>query len=682
MVERLMSSPSASPRGSLTRPGVAPLGRGLEALDGERISALLGPDGPFAATLPGFEHRESQQEMAGAVAAVLREGGQLLVEAGTGTGKSLAYLVPAVLSGQRVVVSTGTKNLQEQLFYKDIPLVRKALQVPFSACLMKGRGNYLCLARYAQFAAQPTFRLFEEAQHFDSLHRWSTLTRTGDRSEIPGVPERLDFWKTISARSENCVGKDCPDFDRCHVTRLRQRASESEILIVNHHLLFADLMVREGSFGEVIPEYDHLVLDEAHQIEDVATAYFGLTVSTMRVDELVHDAEKAWESRNGAGADARRIRDVKAELRLLRGAGQELFELYRSKAAKEERYRLRPGSANGDQHRARDGFRRQLARVRDLLAGIPNPDESTVALLRRAGEIERDLDVILDASDPESVSWCEQRERSVALRASPIHVAPLVQRLLFEKKRTVVMTSATLAVEGSFDYSSSRVGAAADSGRILASPFDYRRQALLYVPRDLPPPRDPVFLERAAAEIRELVRWSRGRAFLLFTSFANLHWIRRSLGKSFPYPLFVQGDASRGEILDSFRETPGAVLLATSSFWEGVDVMGEQLSLVVIDKLPFAVPGDPLVSARIDSVTSEGGNAFRDYQVPMAILSLKQGLGRLIRSRSDKGVVAVLDSRLATMPYGKRFLSSLPPYRLTHDRADVARFFEGDEPAP
>lgn len=666
-----MSPPGQTGQMDAPRTRVRSLERGLDALDTERVKELLGPAGPFTTTLAGFEHRESQQEMAGAVADMLREGGQLLVEAGTGTGKTLAYLVPAVLSGQRIVISTGTKNLQEQLFYKDIPLVRKALHVPFTACLMKGRGNYLCLARYAQFAAQPTFRLFEEAQHFDTLHRWSLMTKTGDRSEIPGVPERLEFWSGISARSENCVGKDCPDFDRCYVTRLRQRASETDIIVVNHHLLFADLMVREGSFGEVIPEYDHLILDEAHQIEDVATAYFGLTVSTARVEELAHDVEKAWETRSSPA----RVRAAKTEIRRFREAGRELFELYRSR---EERYRLKAASATREQEQAREGFRRQLAKLREGLSGIPNPDESTVALLRRTAEIERDLEVILDASDPESVSWCEQRERSVALRASPIQVAPMVQRMLLEKKRAVVMTSATLAVEGSFEYLSSRLGVATDRGRILVSPFDYRRQAILYVPRDLPPPRDPHFLERAAAEIRELLRWSRGRAFLLFTSFANLYRVRRALGNDFPYPLLVQGEASRGELLDSFRETRGAVLLATSSFWEGVDVMGEQLSLVVIDKLPFAVPGDPLISARIDWVTSKGGNGFRDYQVPMAVLSLKQGLGRLIRSRSDRGVVAVLDSRLTTMSYGKRFLLSLPPYRLTHDRAEVARFFEGE----
>jgi ATP-dependent DNA helicase DinG len=645
--------------------------RGLDALDPARVRDILGPSGPFAFSLAGFERREAQQEMAAAVADVLREGGELVVEAGTGTGKSLAYLVPAILSGQRVVISTGTKNLQEQLFYKDIPLVRKALNLPFTACLMKGRGNYLCLARYAQFQAQPAFRFFEEATHFETLQRWSQMTKTGDRSEIPGVPEKLDFWKGISARSENCVGKECPDFERCYVTKLRQKAAESELIVVNHHLLFADLVVRQGAYGEVIPDYDYLVLDEAHQLEDVATANFGLTVSSARVEELAQDAEKAWNGRR----ERSRAKQALSELKRLRGAGQELFQSYRPRPGNDDRYRLRPGSATPEQQRAVDGFRRQLLRVREGLEGMPEPDESTVALSRRAGEIDVDLEVIVGAADPEAVSWCETRERSVALRSSPIRVAPMVRSALLDRTRAVILTSATLAVDESFDYLSSRLGVETDRGRLLPSPFDYRSQALFYLPRRLPPPKDPGFIKSAADEIRLLLHASRGRAFLLFTSFANLHAVRKELAPDLPFPLFVQGEASRGEILDSFRKTPGAVLLATSSFWEGVDVMGEQLSLVVIDKLPFAVPSDPLVSARMDFVTGTGGNAFAEYQVPMAILTLKQGLGRLIRSKSDRGVVAVLDSRLSTMAYGKRFVRSLPPYRLTHDREDVESFF-------
>jgi ATP-dependent DNA helicase DinG len=654
--------------------GLKAVDRGLDALDSSRVREILGPRGPFAASLPGFEHRESQEEMAAAVGDVLREGGELTIEAGTGTGKTLAYLVPAILSGQRVVISTGTKNLQEQLFYKDIPLVRKALNLPFTACLMKGRGNYLCLARFAQFQAQPAFRFFEEASHFETLDRWSRMTKTGDRAEIPGVPEKLDFWKGISARSENCVGKECPDFDRCYVTKLRQRAAESEILVVNHHLLFADLVVRQGSYGEVIPEYDHLVLDEAHQLEDVATANFGLMVSTARVEELVQDAEKAWNERSGRA----RARQAVSELKRLRAAAHQLFQAYEPKEGKEDRYRLRPKAATPDQQRAAELFCGQLVQVRDGLEGMPDPDEATVALLRRAGEMEVDLGVIVGAADPESVSWCERRERSVALRSSPIRVAPMLRSLLLDRKRAVVLTSATLAVDESFDYVSSRLGVEAGRSRLLPSPFDYRSQALFYVPRHLPSPKDPGFTSSASSEIRSLLHASRGRAFLLFTSFANLHAVRKDLEPDLPYPLFVQGEASRGEILESFRQTEGAVLLATSSFWEGVDVMGEQLSLVVIDKLPFAVPSDPLVSARMDWVAGQGGNAFAEYQIPMAILNLKQGLGRLIRSRSDRGVVAVLDSRLATMAYGKRFIQSLPPYRLTHDRDEVQRFFAGE----
>ena len=645
--------------------------RDLDGLDIDHVRELLGEDSPLrtSTALPAFEYRRSQQDMAVAVAEVFRDGGELLVEAGTGTGKTLAYLIPAVLSGQRVVVSTGTKNLQEQLFYKDIPLLRKAMKVPFTACLMKGRGNYLCLTRHAQFAMQPSFRIFQEASHFDAVERWAGITKTGDRAEIPGVPDRLDFWKGISARSENCAGRDCSEFERCYVTKIRQRAAESDIIIVNHHLLFADLMVREGSYGAVLPDYDYLILDESHQIEDVATQYFGLVVSNVRVEELVRDCDEAWRTRAGA----ERVSRAQLQLRRLRSSGQELFESFRGR---DERYRLKPKAMTPAQERLHDGFVKELAKVRSELSGIPNPDEATVALSRRSSEIELDLVSILAASDPDAVSWCEQRERSVALHSSPIQVASFLKASLFERKHAVVMTSATLTVDDSFEYMGSRLGVATESCTTLASPFDYGEQALLYIARHLPPPREKAFMDEAIAEIRSLLDASHGRAFVLFTSFQNLRATKRAFEGNLPYPLLVHGDAPRGELLERFRETPGAVLLGTSSFWEGVDVMGEQLSCVIVDKLPFAVPGDPLVSARIDLVASTGGNGFADYQVPMAILSLKQGFGRLIRSKSDRGVVAILDSRVANKGYGRRFLSSLPPYRLTYDRRDVVRFFE------
>jgi ATP-dependent DNA helicase DinG len=642
---------------------------GQERLRADDINTLLGPDGPLAGILPGFELRRSQVEMALAVADRFREGGELLVEAGTGTGKTLAYLIPAVLFGQRVVISTGTKNLQEQLFYKDIPLVRNALS-NFSACLMKGRGNYLCRLRFGEFSSQPTFRFMEETEHFDTVLHWARITKTGDRADITGLPENVEFWSKISARNENCVGRNCRDFDRCYVTRLRQRAAESQIIVVNHHLLFADLVVREGSYGEVLPEYDCLVIDEAHQIEDVATQYFGAAVSNRRVDELARDVEAQWEARGGSAGKPVR------ELRSLVSVSRAFFDLYRDR---KDRYRIGGEEESRERVLAHEKLQRQLGIVIDDIKGMPEPDETTVALGRRAGEIRSELERILTASDPESVSWCEQRERSVVLRSSPINVGELVRRCLLEPKRTVVLTSATLAVDGSFDYISRQLGVEATEEKILPSPFDFSRQTILYIPRDLPVPRDPGFSGRVSEEVLALTRESRGRAFVLFTSFANLRAVRSRIEDRVEFPLLVQGEAPRSEILDRFRSTPGAVLLATSSFWEGVDVAGEQLSCVIIDKLPFAVPADPLIAARIDWIERRGGNGFTDFQVPMAILGLKQGLGRLIRSRRDRGVLAILDSRLLTMRYGRRFLSSLPPCPVTHERRDVTGFFESKE---
>ena len=647
--------------------------RDLSSLSEHRVGSFFEPGNELATAMSEFEYRVSQRNMAVKISQLFREGGQLLVEAGTGIGKTLAYLVPAVLSGQRVVISTGTKNLQEQLFYKDIPLLRKAMKIPFKACLMKGRGNYLCLTRYAQFSAQPAFTVFEEAHHFKALQDWSQVTKTGDNAEIQDVPENLHFWKYISSRSENCTGKDCSEFERCYITKLRQEAADSDIVIVNHHLLFADLMVREGSYGEVIPDYDYVVLDEAHQIEDVATQYFGLVVSSMHVEELVRDIDTLC----GTHSFSRTLSKVRLQLRRFSDVSKQMFGSY---VKKEERYRLSPDRITKEQSQLHHMFVQELSIVRDSLEEISNPDEVSVALVQRIDELFVDLKTILEVDDVAFVSWCERRQHSVVFRSSPIQIAPLLKEMLLSRKRSVVMTSATLSVEGSFNYMSERLGVSFQACELFPSPFDYQRQAMFYIPKHIAAPADRGYRLQAVGEIEALLAASRGRAFVLFTSFANMHSVRNSISEDFPYPILVQGDLPRSSLLTKFKKTPNAVLFATSSFWEGVDVMGQQLSCVIIDKLPFAFPGDPLTSARIDFIESSSANAFETYQVPMAVLSLKQGLGRLIRSTTDRGVVALLDSRITNKAYGQRFLASLPPYRLTHDREEVVRFLtEGCE---
>jgi ATP-dependent DNA helicase DinG len=530
---------------------------------------------------------------------------------------------------------------------------------------MKGRSNYLCLSRFEHFRAQPTLKFEGEGDHLDTVERWAGLTKTGDRAEITGLPETLDFWSRISARSENCVGRDCRDYDRCFITRMREKSKESEVVVVNHHLLFADLVVREGSYGEVLPDYDYLIIDEAHQIEDVATQYFGAAVTSYQVEELARDAEALWDER-GSSLPAHRA------LGVLRQVSRDFFDSYRIGP---ERFRI----GGQEEPREREGLYAELGRTLETvtadLKGMPNPSDATVALSRRAGEIAADLSWILAADDPGSVSWCELRERSVALRSSPVDVSEPTRRHLLDRKRAVVLTSATLAVESSFTYLRERLGVRAREEQALPSPFDFARQAVLYVPRHLPDPAHPGFAEAAAEEVLALIRASRGRAFVLFTSFANLHAVRRRIEGRSLFPLLVQGELPRSELLDRFRETPGAVLLASSSFWQGVDVAGDQLSMVIIDKLPFASPNDPLISARIAWTEHHGGSGFDDYQVPMAILALKQGLGRLIRTAVDRGALAILDGRLWRRGYGRRFLASLPPSPLTHDRGDVDRFF-------
>jgi ATP-dependent DNA helicase DinG len=627
---------------------------------------FFAPGGPLARVMPGYEERPAQRRLSEAVADVLEHGGLLLAEAGTGTGKTLAYLLPAVESERRVVISTGTKNLQEQLVQKDLPILAEALGRELRVAVMKGRANYLCLLRFSSFGKAGSFRRLEEVPIYRAVEDWSTKTETGDRSEVADMPDSVDFWREVSAASENCIGQSCTLFDACFVTKMRQRALEADVVVVNHHLLCADLAVKDGNYGSVIPPYDTLVLDEAHLIEDVATQYFGVQVSSHKVDELVRDVERELKA---ASLDAR---EVRAEAEGLRLRSERFF----ARLARLRLGRLAPGWMTGAAAEESLGLLQRLEGLRTSLLAVPDRPESLAGLAARTLSLTSDVAFLMRAEADDHVYFVETRGRGVFLRAMPIDVKARLKELLFDQVRAAVLTSATLAVDGGFTYLKDRLGVEPSDELLLPSPFRYQEQALLYVPKGMPEPVAPEFVDRAAEEVARLVELSRGRAFVLFTSYANMNAVAARIAGRVPYPILIQGEAPKAQLLDTFRATPHAVLLATASFWQGVDVAGEQLSCVIVDKLPFASPGDPVVAARIERLKNRGQNAFGEYQVPVAVLMLKQGLGRLIRTASDHGILAVLDSRLLRKSYGRRFLESLPPARLVHELQEVARFLD------
>jgi ATP-dependent DNA helicase DinG len=644
------------------------------------VAAAFAEEGVLARAVEQFEPRAGQLAMALAVAETFDEGGVLLAEAGTGTGKTLAYLVPAILSRQRVLVSTGTKNLQEQIYFKDLPVLREALGVPFKAAYMKGRANYLCLHRLDQLRASPAV-----PQDFVSMvDEWRHGTETGDRAELRDLPEDSSLWHDVSATADTCLGNDCPQYQDCYVTRMRQRAAESDLVIVNHHLLCADASVRQSSYGEVIPECHYAVLDEAHQLEDVATQYFGIAISNYRVDDLVRDGERALNLGTIEDADS----NIRRALLRVDDHAREFFgRLAMARQSRgsfgEERLRIN-GEWFGDiiddglgLISGLEALQHDMARMAGTGTGGSIANEDAASLAQRAGEMRESLSFLLEASNPSFVYFLETRNRGVFLRAAPIDVSSIIREQLLDRMRATILTSATLTVAGSFEYVKRRLGADDANQMRVPSEFDFTEQAILYLPKQMPAPKSPEYGDAVAREVLDLLRRTEGRAFVLFTSYAMLRSVRDRVELDLPYPLIVQGTAPRGALLAQFRSTPNAVLFATSSFWQGVDVVGEQLSCVIIDKLPFASPGDPITAARIEAITAEGGDAFQEYQVPLAILAMLQGLGRLIRHRSDRGVLAVLDPRLRTMGYGRRFLDSFPPAPVTQNPEAVSRFFAG-----
>jgi ATP-dependent DNA helicase DinG len=641
------------------------------------VDAAFADDGALVRAVEQFEPRQGQRAMAAAVAGTLDRGGVLLAEAGTGTGKTLAYLVPAILNRQRVLISTGTKNLQEQIFFKDIPALRSALGVPFSATYMKGRANYLCLHRLDQLRAHPAAPM----DFVSMIDEWRRGTDTGDRAELSDLEEDSSMWHDVSAQAETCLGQDCPQYRDCYVTKMRQKAAESDLVIVNHHLLCADASVRQSTYGEVIPDCHYAIVDEAHQLEDVATQYFGIAISNYRVIDLVRDAERALNLGT--------IEDPESDLRhaIARVDDHNLtffgaLQMARhARGGFEERLRIGPGWF-GDVLDDGLGLIAALGSLADEMkkrAATDEPgaqkNEDAETLSHRAAEMRDNLTFLLEANDRAYVYFLETRNRGVFLRAAPIDVSRIIRDMLFNRMRATIMTSATLTVEGSFDYVKARLGVPEAESLRVPSEFDFTEQAILYLPKTMPPPKSPQYADAVGREVLDLLGRSEGRAFVLFTSYAMLRTVRDRVEPLLPYPIIVQGTAPRSTLLAQFRTTPNAVLFATSSFWQGVDVVGEQLSCVIIDKLPFASPGDPITQARIEAINADGGDAFQDYQVPLAILAMLQGLGRLIRHRTDRGVLAVLDPRLRTMGYGRRFLDSFPPAPVTQNPEAVTRFF-------
>ncbi len=653
------------------------------------MDKIFGTNGLIAKYLGDYEHRAGQIKMAEAVMRAFDEKKHLIVEAGTGTGKTLAYLVPAIAAAlgknKRVIISTGTKNLQEQLMEKDIPFLQKVLPKKFTAAYMKGRSNYACLYKIKKAENQPILEGLDEMDYFEEVRHWARESETGDRAELTTLPENISFWSRINAKSETCLGQKCPDFEACFITRMRQRAEDADIIIVNHHLFFADLNVRGNQYGKVLPDYGAVIFDEAHLIEDIAADYFGFQVSSFQLDELVRDADSLPIT------DTIVVRDMtKLAAKIIGLADQFWVRFTQTRGGQDGRFPLLPnafaqktGSGAieptplGEAYFALDSSLERLETATDVYAEKMPEAES---LLKRIRQTRFDFEFICTQAEKNYVYWLEKRGRGMFLRASPIDVSALLQDKLFDKTETVILTSATLSSNGKFDFIKDRLGLDdnAKTDTLLApSAFDYQKQAIIYIPKAMPDPRAPEYNQIAAAEIIKLLHITNGRAFVLSTSNYSMNALFELVSMRVNFPCLVQGSMSKAGLLERFKNTKNAVLFATSSFWQGVDVRGEQLSCVIIDKLPFAVPTDPIVAARTRFIDEQGGKSFFDYSVPQAVITLKQGIGRLIRSKTDKGVIALLDTRLRTKSYGRDFINSLPKTKITAELEDVAEIFSG-----
>lgn len=635
------------------------------------MERYLGPEGRLAEILDGYEHRPAQLEMARAVQSCFSTLTPLAVEAGTGTGKTWAYLIPAIASGKKAVVSTGTKTLQDQILDHDIPFLKRHLFPRLHAVCLKGRKNYLCLRRFREFTYQPSFWNKEEAKLYRRFQTWATRTRTGDRAEIDWLPDRFDTWNEVSSSGEQCLGQSCDDFQRCFVSRLRAEAARADLVVVNHHLFFADLALRQIGLNGVLPDYELLLFDEAHQLDDIVGQYFGMQFSTFAMLDLMRDVVRECR-RDPKKASV--LQDIHGIAQQLDPLGRLLHRSLLGLKGRQGRYRL-------ELQEGAEGFRETSGKIVHALRQLgaatralkeENPVLESCGL--RGGELATTLEVLGKQNDPSFVYWYELTQQAASLHGTPIDVAPIVRDRLFSKTSGVTFTSATLSVAGSLEFFRSTLGLPPESRElVLASPYNFETQTALYIPSTFPLPQEGSFCAAMAQEAVRLLRQTQGRALFLFTSYRNMHEVRRHLDGQLPYPILVQGERPKKALLGQFKDEVHSILLATSSFWQGIDVPGESLSCLLIDKLPFEVPDDPVTASRMEHIEAQGRSAFFQYQVPRAIIQLKQGMGRLIRTTRDRGLIVIFDRRLLTKPYGRLFLQSFPPCpRVQHLQEAIA----------
>jgi len=637
------------------------------------LEKIFAPDGPLAATIPGYRQRIQQFEMAQAIEEAITHSRQLVAEAGTGTGKTFAYLVPALLSGGKVIVSTGTKTLQDQLFNRDLPAVRDALQVPVTVAMLKGRSNYVCHFHLERAANEGRFISREDARHVHVIRNFAEHSSTGDKSELTDVPENATIWPAVTSTRDNCIGQDCQYYKDCFVMEARKRALAADVVVVNHHLFFADVMLRDEGVAELLPSANTIIFDEAHQLPEVAGLFFGEDVSTSQLMELARDA---YAEHLTTAKDCLALAECTTALEKSVRDFRLVFSYEGSRMPVQKAQVLEGFEA------AYETMLDKLKALNDVLQTQAERDPALENCYERGLALYTQFQRWQSAENSDLVRWVEVFTQSVQLHATPLSVAEGFGKQLASHPRAWIFTSATLAVKSDFSHYVGQMGLQEAATGYWNSPFDYAQQALLYVPQDLPEPNSPGYTASVAAAALPVIRASGGRAFVLSTSLRAMRELHALLKDAFEregleYPLLLQGESSRSELLERFRKLGNAVLVGSQSFWEGVDVRGEALSAVIIDKLPFAPPDDPVLAARIDKMNAEGRNAFMEYQLPYAVITLKQGAGRLIRDETDRGVLMICDPRLINKPYGRRIWQSLPPFKRTRELSEACAFFGG-----